>query len=77
MNTQIKAKNGHMKKYETKKYFFEFFVFFFPKNGTLVHHPSKLCLDVEGLQNNDQVKLKKCELNKISQQWLFENYSTS
>ncbi|CAF0774469.1 unnamed protein product [Adineta steineri] len=43
-------------------------------NGTLVHHPSNLCLDVEGLANNDQVKLKKCEPNKLSQQWLFRHY---
>ncbi|CAF1122170.1 unnamed protein product [Adineta ricciae] len=45
------------------------------KNGTLVHHPSKLCLDVEGLSNNDQVKLKPCEADKQSQKWLFEHYA--
>ncbi|UJR37273.1 hypothetical protein I4U23_029982 [Adineta vaga] len=37
------------------------------KNGTLIHYPSKLCLDVEGLSNDDQVKLKPCEANKLSQ----------
>ncbi|CAF1235970.1 unnamed protein product [Rotaria sordida] len=47
------------------------------KNGLIVHHPSKLCLDVEGLSNNDQVKLKKCEPNKPSQRWVFEHYSTT
>ncbi len=49
--------------------------FCFLKNGTIIHHPSKLCLDVEGLSNNDQIKLKKCESNKLSQQWLFEHYA--
>jgi len=44
------------------------------KNGSIVHHPSKLCLDLEGLQNNDQLKLRKCEANKSSQQWLFGRY---
>lgn len=52
---------------------FEWFLFL--KNGTIIHHPSKLCLDVEGLSNNDQIKLKKCESNKLSQQWLFEHYA--
>ncbi|CAF1010915.1 unnamed protein product [Rotaria magnacalcarata] len=47
------------------------------KNGAIVHHPSKLCLDIEGLKNNDQLQLKKCEPNKPSQQWRFEHYSTS
>ncbi|CAF1233072.1 unnamed protein product [Adineta ricciae] len=47
------------------------------KNGTIVHHPSELCLDVEGLANNDQVKLRKCQPNKRSQQWLFEHYATT
>ncbi|CAF3958330.1 unnamed protein product, partial [Rotaria sp. Silwood1] len=47
------------------------------KNGLIVHHPSKLCLDVEGLSNNDQVKLKQCEPNKPSQRWVFEHYSTT
>jgi hypothetical protein len=44
------------------------------KNGTIIHQPSNLCLDVEGLSNNDQIKLKKCEPDKPSQQWLFEHY---
>ncbi|CAF1256559.1 unnamed protein product [Adineta steineri] len=44
-------------------------------NGTLVHHPSNLCLDIGGLSSNDQIKLKKCEPNKLSQQWLFRHYS--
>ncbi|CAF1111639.1 unnamed protein product [Rotaria sordida] len=47
------------------------------KRGSIVHYPSKLCLDVEGLSNNDQVKLRKCEPNKLSQKWLFEHYSTT
>ncbi|CAF4748072.1 unnamed protein product [Rotaria socialis] len=47
------------------------------KNGTIVHYPSKFCLDMEGLKNNDQLQLKKCEPNKPSQQWRFEHYSTS
>ncbi|CAF1270040.1 unnamed protein product [Adineta steineri] len=47
------------------------------KNGTIIHHPSKLCLDIEGLKNNDQINLKKCQPNKPSQQWLFEHYSTT
>lgn len=46
----------------------------FCKNGTIIHYPSELCLDVEGLSMNDQVKLKKCEPNKATQQWLFEHY---
>ncbi|CAF1553477.1 unnamed protein product [Rotaria magnacalcarata] len=45
------------------------------KNGTLVHYPSNLCLDVEGVANTEQVKLKPCEPNKLSQQWLFEHYA--
>jgi len=65
-----------MKKYE-RKVFISFFDFLFFKNGTLVHYPSKLCLDAEGLSNNDQLQLKKCEPNKISQQWLFEKYSST
>ncbi|CAF0806972.1 unnamed protein product [Rotaria sordida] len=46
------------------------------KNGPIIHHPSNLCLDIEGLSNNEQIKLKKCETNKPSQQWLFEHYLT-
>ncbi|CAF3858812.1 unnamed protein product [Rotaria sp. Silwood2] len=45
------------------------------KYGFIVHHPSNLCLDVEGLSNNDPVKLNECKSNKPSQQWLFEHYS--
>jgi len=65
-----------MKKYEIKKKKLFILIFLF-KNGTIVHHPSKLCLDLEGLSNNDQLKLKKCEPNKSSQQWLFGRYSTT
>jgi polypeptide N-acetylgalactosaminyltransferase len=46
------------------------------KNGSIIHFPSKLCLDVEGLSNNDQIKLKTCEANKPSQQWRFQYYAT-
>ncbi|CAF1161265.1 unnamed protein product [Rotaria sp. Silwood1] len=47
------------------------------RNGSIVHLPSKLCLDVEGLSNNDQVKLRQCVPNKPSQRWVFEHYLTS
>ncbi len=46
------------------------------QNGSIIHFPSKLCLDVEGLSNNDQIKLKTCEANKPSQQWRFQYYAT-
>jgi polypeptide N-acetylgalactosaminyltransferase len=52
-----------------------FISIFYLQNGTIIHHPSELCLDVEGLKNNDQIKLKKCQPNKPSQQWLFEHYA--
>ncbi|CAF3344107.1 unnamed protein product [Rotaria socialis] len=45
------------------------------QNGTLVHHPSNLCLDVDGVAHTEEVKLKPCEPNKLSQQWLFEHYA--
>ncbi len=74
-----KQKWTHEKVNQKKKiFFFQQFsiVYILLKNGSIIHHPSNLCLDVDGLSNNDQIKLKKCETNKPSQQWLFEHYST-
>ncbi|CAF1460935.1 unnamed protein product [Rotaria sp. Silwood1] len=45
------------------------------KNGFIIHHPSNLCLDTEGLSNENSIKLNKCETNKPSQQWIFEHYA--
>jgi len=52
-----------------------FISIFYLQNGPIIHHPSELCLDVEDLKNNDKIKLKKCQPNKPSQQWLFEHYA--
>ena len=38
------------------------------------HTKSGLCLDADGLKNGDDVRMRKCEVGKQTQEWHIEHY---
>ena len=57
----------------TVQLFIKSILFFHQEKKTLVHIPTKKCLDREDVANSEFIKISECT-GADSQQWLFENY---